>query len=257
MTDPIQRLRALGLRLSRESLEKLIVDADKAEMGALDILGRLADLEVGERAARNLQRRMKLATLGSFSPLDKFYWNHPTSFDKTTFDLLLTCDFIRRGENVLLRGPSGVGKTTLSQNLGLHALQNGFSVRFCTLAGCLADLLRQESVPALERRLKRYTSPHLLVLDELGYLPADGRSADLLYTVIARRHEQRSTIITTNLSFKQWTNVFPGSACVSALVDRFAQHCHVIDIEAESWRQKNALRRKTKPRSALVDDDRP
>ena len=257
MNDPIQRLRTLGLRLSREALEKFVVDADNGDLGALEILGRLAELEAGERAARNLQRRMKLATLGTFSTLDKFDWNHPTSLDKTTFDLLLSCEFIRRGENVLLRGPSGVGKTTLSQNLGLHALQNGYSVRFCTLAGCLADLLRQESVPALERRLKRYTSPHLLVLDELGYLPADGRAADLLYTVIARRHEQRSTVITTNLSFKQWTTVFPGSACVSALVDRFAQHCHVIDIEAESWRQKTALRRKSKARATASDNDRP
>jgi DNA replication protein DnaC len=156
---------------------------------------------------------------------------------------LLTLDFVRSGQNVLLRGPSGVGKTTLAQNLGMRALQEGLTVRFCTLAAALADLLRQESVPALERRFKRYTLPQVLILDELGYLPSDARSADLLYNLISRRHEHRSVVVTTNLAFKQWGTVFPGAACVVALVDRFAQHCHVLDIEADSWRQKHALRR--------------
>jgi IstB-like ATP binding protein len=80
----------------------------------------------------------------------------------------------------------------------------------------------------------------LLVLDELGYLPCDSRSADLLYNIVSRRHERKSTVITTNLAFKQWSTVFPGAACVGALVDRFAQHCHTMDIDADSWRQKPA-----------------
>jgi DNA replication protein DnaC len=78
-----------------------------------------------------------------------------------------------------------------------------------------------------------------LIVDELGYLPCDSRSADLLYNIVSRRHETRSVIITTNLPFKQWGTVFPGAACVAALVDRFVQHCHVIDIDADSWRQKS------------------
>ena len=114
------------------------------------------------------------------------------------------------------------------------------TVRFITLSACLADLLRQESVPALERRLTRYTAVHLLILDEIGYLPCDQRSADLFFHIISRRHEQRSTVITTNLPFKQWGTVFPGAACVSALIDRFAQHCHVLDIDAPSYRQKGS-----------------
>ena len=103
----------------------------------------------------------------------------------------------------------------------------------------LADLLKQESLPAFERRLGKYVRPDLLVLDELGYVPCDSRSADLLYSIISRRHEKASTIISTNLAFKQWGTVFPGAACVAALVDRFAQHLHTIDIDAESWRQKS------------------
>ena len=98
-----------------------------------------------------------------------------------------------------------------------------------------------------ERRVRRYVAPHLLVIDELGYVPADGRAADVLYHVINARHELRSTIITTNLAYKQWTSIFPNAACVGALVDRFVQHCHAIEIDADSWRAKTAEQFK-KPR---------
>jgi DNA replication protein DnaC len=81
-----------------------------------------------------------------------------------------------------------------------------------------------------------------LIIDKLGYLPCDSRSADLLYNIISRRHESKSTVITTNLAYKQWGAVFPGAACVVALVDRFAEHCHVIDIDADSWRQTHATK---------------
>ena len=102
-------------------------------------------------------------------------------------------------------------------------------------------------MPAFERRLKRYVRPDVLVLDELGYLPCDSRAADILFNIISRRHEQRSTVISTNLAFKQWGTVFPGAACVVALVDRFAQHCHRVDIDADSWRDKHGFERDEPP----------
>lgn len=238
--DVIEALRALFVRAPADALDALLAHLTKSRASPVQCFEQLVALERRERDERNLLRRTKSATLGSFKALDRFDWNHPRSIDRTLYDSLLELDFLKQGENVLFRGQSGVGKTNLAQALGLAALQQGRTVRFTTLAAALADLSRQESVPALERRLRRYTSVDLLVLDELGYLPCDGRSADLLYNIVSRRHEQRSTVITTNLAYKQWSTVFPGAACVAALVDRFAQHCHVVDIDAESWRKKEA-----------------
>ena len=113
--------------------------------------------------------------------------------------------------------------------------------------------MRQESIPATERRLRRYTAPDLLLLDELGYVPCDSRAADLLFHIVSRRHEARTIVITTNLAFKQWGSVFHDASCLGALVDRFAQHCHVLDIDAESWRHKEALKN-GKPRRPKSGD---
>ena len=239
--DIATQLRLLGFRVSVQSLRAFFEHATHSRLSPVDVCEKLIEMERRERESRNLAARMRLATLGKFSTLDRFDWNHPRQIDRKLYEGLHgSLDFLDRGDNVLLRGPSGVGKTTLAQNLGLAAISRGHSVRFSSLAALLTDLLRRESLPALERSLRhRYLAPKLLIVDELGYLPCDSRSADLLYNIISRRHETKSVVITTNLPFKQWGTVFPGAACVAALVDRFAQHCHVIDIDADSWRQKS------------------
>ena len=259
MSDPIdlvELLRKIGLRASREALEAWLVHAAKTKASPAQTTEQLCLLEQRERESRNLARRLKMATLGHPKPLDRFDWNHPRSVDRDLYEQLhSSLDFIKRGENILLRGQAGVGKTTLAQNLALRALERGYTVRFCTLPAALADLLRQESIPATERRLRRYTSPDLLCLDELGYVPCDSRAADLLFHIISRRHETRSVAITTNLAFKQWGSVFHDASCLGALVDRFAQHCHVIDIDADSWRNKEALKRGKARKSKTPKDD--
>ena len=238
--DVIEGLRSIGLRAPADSLRALLEHTTKSRASPWETCEQLVTLERRERDSRNLAHRQKSAALGTFKTVDRFDWSHPRQIDRALYEQLTTLDFLRRGENALFRGQSGVGKTTLAQNLGLLALQQGFTVRFSSLAAALADLLRQESLPAFERHLRRYTRPDLLILDEIGYLPCDARAADLLFNIVSRRHEKRSLLITTNLAFKDWSSTFPGAACVVALVDRFVEHCHVLDIDADSWRQKHA-----------------
>lgn len=243
--DPVEVLRALGFRAPVEALRALITHATKSKMSPAELCLELAALEKRERDARNLAARTKAATLGPVKPLDRFDWSHPREIDRELFeDMHETLGFIIRGENVLFRGQAGVGKSTLSKHLGLAALAKGYTVRFTTLAAALADLLRYDSIPAIERRLRRYTQPDLLILDELGYVPCDSTAADLLFRIISKRHESRAVVITTNLSYKQWGTVFGDAPCLGALIDRFAQHCHVIDIDADSWRDKERLEKR-------------
>lgn len=244
-SDPAAALRALGFRASAEAIRALIAHATKSKMSPAQTLLELATLEKRERDARNLAARTKGATIGPVKPLDRFDWAHARSIERELFEELHeTLGFLERGENVLLRGQAGVGKTTLAKHLGLAALAKGHTVRFTTLAAALADLLRRESIPAIERRLRRYTSCDLLIIDELGYVPCDSDAADLLFRIVSKRHESRAIVITTNLAYKQWGTVFGDAPCLGALVDRFAQHCHVLDIDADSWRDKERLEKK-------------
>ena len=232
------KLSKLGFRLSREQLGKLVEEATKQRLTAVQVLEQVAEAERRARDAVNLARRT-----------ETFNWAHPKVIDRNLYEQLMTLEFLKEAHNILFRGTVGLGKTMLAQHIGLEALRRGYSVRFTTLASMTADILRQESLPAQTRRQNRYTRPDLLIIDELGYLPLDPRSADALYNVIAARHEKRSTIVTTNLAFKEWGTVFGEAGSLVALIDRFTQYLYRMEIEGTSFRDpKHRKAAATKPR---------
>lgn len=242
-----ESLVKLGFRISKSSFDKLIEESTKQRFSPVQVLECVAEAERRARDGVNLTRRTRASKLGAVTPLETFDWAHPKKIDKGLYEQLLTMDFIEKGENVLFRGNVGLGKTMLAQNLGHQALRSGYAVRFTTLAGMTADILRQESIPAANRRLLRYARVDLLVIDELGYLPQDHRAADALYNVIAERHEKVSTIVTTNLPFKAWGTVFGEAGSLVALIDRFTQALHVIDIEGDSYRDPKYRKSSSRP----------
>ncbi|KFB73696.1 MAG: transposase/IS protein [Candidatus Accumulibacter phosphatis] len=154
--------------------------------------------EEAERARRSLERRLGCAHIGRFKPLADFDWNWPTQCDRTAISELMGLDFLHSATNVILVGSSGLGKSTIAQNIAYQAVLHGHTVLFTTAGQLLNDLAALDSDSALRRRLRHYAAPSLLVVDEVGYLSYSNRHADLLFELINRRHETRSTLITTN-----------------------------------------------------------
>ena len=220
----------------------------------------LLAIEEAERARRSLERRTKNARIGAFKPIADFDWKWPAKIDRTTIDELFSLEFIDQGANVVLVGPNGIGKSMIAKNLAHQALLRGYTVRFTTASDMLHELASQHTDTSLARRLHRYCHPHLLVLDEVGYLSYDARYADLLFEVVTRRYEQRSVVVTTNKAFSDWSEVFPNAACVVTLVDRLVHRAEIATIEGESYRLKEAKEhaRRNKParsRTRYADKD--
>lgn len=201
---------------------------------------QLLNVEEQERSARGLQRRLRSAQIGPFKPMPDFDWSWPQDLDRQQIEDLFTFEWLQQKNNVILLGPNGVGKTMIARNLAHQAVLRGYSVRVCSAGQLLGELREQDSTRALNMRLKRYTTPQLLVIDEVGYLSYDTRAADLLFEVVNRRYEQAGTVITTNKPFVEWSEVFPNATCVVTLIDRLVHHAEIVQINAKSFRLKEA-----------------
>lgn len=204
-------------------------------------LREVLDIEERERRKRSLERRLRNARIASFKSMADYDWKWPKKIDREAVDELLSLSLINTGHNAVLIGPNGVGKTMILKNVAHQAVVRGHTVRFTTASDMLADLAAQEFSAALARRLRRYVLPQLLCVDEVGYLSYDSRYADLLFEVVTRRYDTNKPILlSTNKAFSEWSEVFPHAACVVTLVDRLIHRAEVIEIEADSYRLKEA-----------------
>jgi DNA replication protein DnaC len=206
-------------------------------------LQELVDAEEAQRKVRSLERRVRAAQIGRFKPLADFDWHWPSRIDRELVEELFSLEFLKRFGNVVFLASSGLGKTMLAKNLVHQAILAGYTGRFTTASAMLNDLASQESAGALSRRLARYTQPTLLAIDEVGYLSYGTKHADLLFEVVSRRAEDKSTLVTTNRVFSEWNEVFPNATSVVALVDRLGQRADVVTIEGESYRLREARER--------------
>jgi DNA replication protein DnaC len=204
---------------------------------------QLIEWEEAERARRSLERRLSSAHIGRFKPIADFDWHWPEQCDRLAITELMSLEFLKTTTNAILVGASGLGKTTIAQNIAQQAVMHGHTVLFTSAGQLLGDLAALDSDSALRRRLRFYAAPTLLVIDEMGYLSYSNRHADLLFELISRRHEQKSTLVTTNKSFAEWSEVFPNAACVVALIDRLVHNAEIIAIKGKSYRQKEAQER--------------
>jgi DNA replication protein DnaC len=228
------------LRLSSE-WPGLAQDAAKNEASFADFLEKVLECEMLGRDERRRSTLMRLATMPSIKTLDQFDWSHAGGAPKAQILELAHLTFVHRAENIVLLGPSGVGKTHIALSLAHRAVMAAHKVRFLTAA----DLMLQLSIAKSQGRLKEYFNrailgPKLLVVDEIGYLPFGREEANLFFNVIAKRYEHGSMILTSNLPFTQWATAFADDQTLTAaMLDRLLHHAHIVQITGDSYRLKD------------------
>ncbi len=241
-------IREYQQRAADLKLHGLLAHWDELAHPTPEWIGQLLHWEETERQRRSLQRRLRNARLGAFKPLADFDWTWPKRLDQAAIQALMSLGFLSAAKpvNPVFIGSNGIGKTMIAKNIAQQAVLNGYSVMCVTAAAMLNDLAAIDGDSALKRRLKYYAQPQLLVIDELGYLSYANRHADLLFEIINRRYELKSTLVTTNRPFDEWNQVFPNAACVVSLVDRLIHHSEIVVFEGDSYRMKEATEKRHK-----------
>ncbi len=234
-------LDQLKLHKSRERLEALLQEATKNELGYAEFLDRMLGEEVAAKTDKAVSLRTKMARFPYVKSLESFDFKYQPSLDEKQIKELCTCRYIANGENVVLLGPPGVGKTHLAVALGLKAIETGYRVLFTSATALIATLAKAHAENRFDEKLKFFAVPKLLIVDEIGYIPIDQLGANLFFQLISRRYERGPMILTSNQSFANWGDVFGDQVIATAILDRILHHCVTVNIRGESYRLKEKL----------------
>ena len=238
--DLAKKFADLGWAGAAQALPDLIAQT-RSPRPVLQFLDSLLQQESHVRHGRSLDRRMRRAHIGAFSPIASFDWNWPTEIDRPRLESALQLHFLSAGDNVVLQGSHGLGKTTFLRNIAHAAVLNGHTVCVTTAQKMLQDLSSIDSPSRLRLALNQLAGFDLLCIDELGYLSYSERAADLFYDLVNRRYEaRRSMVIATNLRFREWGQVFPNATCAGAIIERLVHRADVVKIRGRSWRLHEA-----------------
>ena len=199
-----------------------------------------SNVELIERERRMIERRIKAAKFPATKSLDSFNFKAIPSLNKVLTMQLARGEFIDRRANIIALGPGGTGKTHIALGLGLAACQKGRKVRFTTAAALVHELIGAVDERRLQRLQKQLVSQDLLIIDELGFVPLSKTGAELLFEIISQRYERGSIIITSNLPFDEWTEVFGAERLTGAILDRLTHHVHILEMNGESYRLRQS-----------------
>ncbi len=240
----IENLKGLKLSTMIRDLESQLRQANQDKLGYDEFLLNLTEVEVQVRKENGRKKRLREAKFPLLKPLEIFKFEAASDLDVRLIKELSAGDYIQKSRNIIFLGKSGTGKTHLATGLGMEACKQGIRTRFVTGCGLANELIEARDEKLLGRVIKRYAGYDLLIVDELGYVPFSKEGAQLIFQVLAERHERKSVIITTNMGFGDWTQIFGDPSMTAALLDRITHKAHVINCSWESYRLKETLKRK-------------